>query len=81
MREEWSIPESMSSLIIRNIHVRNIFKILGCQERDDTTHKSIGKAKFTSTEGCTTPGSLVGMHTGQEVARVLYDTMMSLSCP
>jgi hypothetical protein len=30
--------------------VRNIFKILGCQKRDNTTPKSIGKGKFTSAE-------------------------------
>jgi hypothetical protein len=32
--------------------VRNIFKILGCHKRDNTTHKSLGKAKLTSAEGC-----------------------------
>jgi hypothetical protein len=26
--------------------------MLGCQERDDTTQKSLGKAKFTPAEGC-----------------------------
>jgi hypothetical protein len=31
--------------------VRNIFKILGCHERDNTAQKSLGKAKFTSAEG------------------------------
>jgi hypothetical protein len=34
--------------------VRNEFRILGCHERDDTTQKSIGKAKFTPAEGCAT---------------------------
>jgi hypothetical protein len=32
--------------------VLEISKILGCQERDDTTQKSLSKAKFTSAEGC-----------------------------
>jgi hypothetical protein len=50
------------------VSVRNTFKILGCHKRDDTTQKSIGKAKFISAEGCT-PGSLEGMHTRQEVCR------------
>jgi hypothetical protein len=49
-------------------YVRNIFKILGFQERDDTTQRSIGKAKFTSVERYTT-GSLGIMHTRQEVCR------------
>jgi hypothetical protein len=48
--------------------VRNIFKILECHERDDTTQKSIGKAKLTSAEGYT-PESLGSKHTGQEVHR------------
>jgi hypothetical protein len=46
--------------------VKNIFKVLGCHERDDTTQKSIGKAKFTSA------GSLGDMHTGQEAQRGFY---------
>jgi hypothetical protein len=33
--------------------VRNIFKILGYHERDNTTQKSTDKAIFTSAEGCT----------------------------
>jgi hypothetical protein len=48
--------------------VRNIFKILGCHERDDTSQKSISKTKFTSAEGYT-PGCLGGRHTGQKVSR------------
>jgi hypothetical protein len=31
--------------------VRNIFKMLECHERDDTTQKSAGQAKFTSEKG------------------------------
>jgi hypothetical protein len=48
---------------------KNIFTILGCHKRDDTTQKSVGKAKFTSAEGCTPPGSLGGTHTGQEARK------------
>jgi hypothetical protein len=48
--------------------VRNIFKILGCHEREDTTQKSIGKAKFTSAKGFT-PRSLKGMHPRWKVHR------------
>jgi hypothetical protein len=32
--------------------IRNIVKIFGYHERDNTTQKSIGKAKFTSAEEC-----------------------------
>jgi hypothetical protein len=32
--------------------VRNIFKLLGCHERDDTIQKSTGKSTFTFAEGC-----------------------------
>jgi hypothetical protein len=39
--------------------VRNIFKILGCQEREDATQKSIDKAKFTSAGGCTPGGAFI----------------------
>jgi hypothetical protein len=31
--------------------VKNILKILGCHERDNTTPKLIGKATFTSAKG------------------------------
>jgi hypothetical protein len=34
-------------------NVRNIFKILGCHEKE-TTQKSTSKAKITSSEGCAT---------------------------
>jgi hypothetical protein len=60
--------------------VRNIFKILECHKRDDTTQKSTSKAKFTFAEGCTL-GSLGGMHTGRKSTRVLSDTKLSLSFP
>jgi hypothetical protein len=61
--------------------VRNIFKILGCHERNDTTQKSIGKAKFTSTEGCI-PESLGSKHTGQQVCwGFISNAMLSLPCP
>jgi hypothetical protein len=60
--------------------VRNSFKILGYHERDDTTQKSTGKAKFTSEKGahqkvweaCTL---------GRKSAGVLSGAMLSLSCP
>jgi hypothetical protein len=57
--------------------VRNIFKILGCHKRDNTTHKSLGKAKLTSAEGCALDkesekqahgvGSLLGLHVFQNM--------------
>jgi hypothetical protein len=46
--------------------------MLRCHERDDTTQKSVGKAKFTSAEGCTPEGKSAG---------VLSEDMLSLSCP
>jgi hypothetical protein len=47
------------------IGVRNIFNILGCHERHDTTWKSLDKAKFTSVEGCAPwQKSLGSKHTG-----------------
>jgi hypothetical protein len=61
--------------------VRNIFKILECHERDDTTPKSIGQAKFTSAEGYT-PESLESKHTGREFHRAfISNAMLSLPCP
>jgi hypothetical protein len=38
-------------MVLFILHVRNIFKILGCHERYDTTQKSIGQAKLSSAEG------------------------------
>jgi hypothetical protein len=62
-------PGAASSRDLRLALVRNILRILGYHERDDTTQKSVGEAKFTFAEGCITRGSLGGMHTGQEVRR------------
>jgi hypothetical protein len=60
--------------------VRNIFKILGCYQAEDTTQKSVGKAKFTFAERCI-PESMGRKHNRQEVCWVLSDIMLSLLCP
>jgi hypothetical protein len=44
---------------------------LGCHEKDNTTQKSISKAKFTSAEGCT-PESLGSKNAGQKICRILF---------
>jgi hypothetical protein len=67
--DEKEDSQEMQNMLLRVHHVRNIFKILGCHKRDDTTQKSTGKTKFTSAEGSTTAGSLGGKHTWREVHR------------
>jgi hypothetical protein len=37
---------------IEDLTARNEFRIIVCHERDGTPQKSLGKAKFTSAEGC-----------------------------
>jgi hypothetical protein len=60
--------------------VRNSFKILGYHERDDTTQKSTGKAKFTLQKG-THQEVWEASTLGGKSTEVLSDAMLSLSCP